>query len=521
MANLYSMPSPCDKGTLHFKGKDIDAFLATYEYYAAHMNLTMIERCNFIHLYFSKKEKELLDILEGYRHQDWNQLKQELQSLYTSSSIPDSVQFSLKKSKSKVPDSEIRSLRTDHNPLFESATPSIPECPSLSRLCKMCRESYHNIRECQETKFLILLGICYLDMHSRVFMTNGSALPQAEGEGGIACVIRDCEADHTSTPAHTSESSPMYSEIKGTTPDFELVNLSPTESPILSIEHNTDLEDLAPGFEAYYDSFDYGHSSTYHYMNEIDVLESKNFMFAKEKEGKYQHHRWDQLDKEHWMSSSSSESESIHSDSGMEYNQEHMPEIESSIEENSAFESKPYVASEFEPSSDLGMSDQVVLSESSAHSPAEEERSVARIIPEHEAVMPVLTDAESMLRVTSHDHEYETVERSVCWDSKASSTLVDLSEGATQNYDYMWDIDKLVSIEEKEGIGMEPSQPSPSSLVSETFQSSYDMTYHSSIHYLSSMMHFEALEFEKSLVMFKSESLIKSESKSPTAQSIS
>src|SRR6266436_6084507 len=103
-------------------------------------------------------------------------------------------------------------------------------------------------------------------------MTDGSALPQAEGEGGIACVIRDCEADHTSTPAHTSKSSPMYSEIEGTTPNFELVNLSPTESPILSIEHNTDLEDLAPGFEAYYDSFDYGHSSTYHYMNEIDVL---------------------------------------------------------------------------------------------------------------------------------------------------------------------------------------------------------------------------------------------------------
>src|SRR5258708_27981635 len=85
----------------------------------------------------------------------------------------------------------------------------------------------------------------------------------------------------------------------------------------------------------------------------------------------------------------------------------------------------------------------------------------------------------------------------------------------------MWDIDKLVSIEEKEGIGMEPSQPSPSSLVSETFQSSYDMAYHSSIHYLSSMMHFEALEFEKSPVMFKSESPIESESKSPTAQSIS
>ncbi len=198
-----------------------------------------------------------------------------------------------------------------------------------------------------------------------------------------------------------------------------------------------------------------------------------------------------------------------------------MPDIESSIEENSAFKSKPCIASEFEPSSDLGMSDQVVLSESSAHSPAEEERSVARIIPEHEAVMPALTDAKFMLRVMSHDHEYKTVEGSVSWDSKPSSTLVDSSEGITQNYDYMCNINELISVEEKGGIGTEPSHPSPSSLVSETFQSSYDMAYHSSIHYLLSMMHFEALEFEKLPVMFKSESPIESELESPTTQLIS
>src|SRR5258705_4319535 len=124
--------------------------------------------------------------------------------------------------------------------------------------------------------------------------------------------------------------------------------------------------------------------------------------------------------------------------------------------------------------------------------------------------MPALTEAKSMLRVMSHDHEYETVEGSVSWDSKASSTLVDSSEGATQNYDYVCNIDEL-----------EPSHPSPSSLVSETFQSSYDMAYHSSIHYLLSMMHFEALEFEKLPVMFKSESPIESELESPTTQLIS
>ncbi len=216
-----------------------------------------------------------------------------------------------------------------------------------------------------------------------------------------------------------------------------------------------DLEDLAPGFEVYYDSFDDSgmspvtYSSAYDYMNGIDDFVSNNDV--------HQHNVRDQF----WSSysSSSSELESIHSDSGMEYNQEYTPDIESSIDENSAFKSKPYVASEFEPSSDLGMSDQVVLSESSAPSPAEEERSVAWIIPEHEAVTPALTDAESMLRVTSHDHEYKTVEGLVSWDSKASSTLVDSSEGATQNYDYVCDIDKLLSIEEEGGIGTEPSHP--------------------------------------------------------------
>src|SRR5258708_32866698 len=121
----------------------------------------------------------------------------------------------------------------------------------------------------------------------------------------------------------------------------------------------------------------------------------------------------------------------------------------------------------------------------------------------------------------SHDHEYETVERSVSWDSKPSSALVNSSEGVTQNYDCVCDIDELVSVEEKGGIGTEPSHPSPSSLVSETFQSSYDMVYHSSIHYLSSMMHFKALELEESSVMFKSKSPIESESESPTTQLIS
>ena len=116
-------------------------------------------------------------------------------------------------------------------------------------------------------------------------MTDGSVLPQAEGKGGIVHVIHDCKANHTSTPAHTSKSSPACSEIEGTTLDFELVDLSPTEFPVLSVEHNMDLEDLAPGFEAHYGSFDSKemsptmYSSTYDYtMNNIDEFMSNAFI---------------------------------------------------------------------------------------------------------------------------------------------------------------------------------------------------------------------------------------------------
>src|SRR5258705_12950924 len=91
MANLCSMPNPRDKGSLHFKGKDIDVFLSEFEYYADHAHLTEFQRCNFIHLYFSKKERRVLDILEGYQCRSWDQLKEELWSLYSSSCASHSI----------------------------------------------------------------------------------------------------------------------------------------------------------------------------------------------------------------------------------------------------------------------------------------------------------------------------------------------------------------------------------------------------------------------------------------------
>ncbi len=197
------------------------------------------------------------------------------------------------KSRWKDPKSEFEDLRATGSPAFEPQSDPILELASLPSL--------------------------------PVVMSDSSAFPQAEGEGGIAHVIHECEACHTSTPACTSEFSPTNSEVNGATPDFELVDLSPTESPILSVEHKMELEDLAPGFEVYYDSFDdrgsspTTYSSTYDYMNDIGDFMSNNNV--------YQHCDGDRPREEPWSLPSSSESERIHSDSGMEYNQEYTPDI--------------------------------------------------------------------------------------------------------------------------------------------------------------------------------------------------
>src|SRR6266478_9707253 len=134
IGDLLSMPNPRDKGSLHFKGKHIDRFLAKYESYADRANLTKAKRCKTLRLYFSKREKEVLDILEGYHCRDWSQLKQELQSLYSSSSDSD-ISLHTEKSKSKhnrVSDSDIRDPRSDSSSSSESKSLAVPEFASSS-----------------------------------------------------------------------------------------------------------------------------------------------------------------------------------------------------------------------------------------------------------------------------------------------------------------------------------------------------------------------------------------------------
>ena len=74
----YRMPSPRGKDSLRFRGKNIVDFLTEFEHFAGHASLTETQKCEEIRIYFAKKEKRVLDVLDGF-------VKKELQSLYTSS----------------------------------------------------------------------------------------------------------------------------------------------------------------------------------------------------------------------------------------------------------------------------------------------------------------------------------------------------------------------------------------------------------------------------------------------------
>src|SRR5258708_36444628 len=83
---LSRMPSTRGKSSLRFRGKNIEEFLMEYEHFAEHANLTEEKKCQEIRIYFAKKEKRVLNVLEGYLTGNWRSLKRELRSLYTSSS---------------------------------------------------------------------------------------------------------------------------------------------------------------------------------------------------------------------------------------------------------------------------------------------------------------------------------------------------------------------------------------------------------------------------------------------------
>ncbi len=65
------------------------------------------------------------------------------------------------------------------------------QSPRSSVYCFMCGQSDHGIRDCPDSKYFIMKGICRLDVNHRVVMSDGSELPQSEGDGGAARVIHD------------------------------------------------------------------------------------------------------------------------------------------------------------------------------------------------------------------------------------------------------------------------------------------------------------------------------------------
>src|SRR5258708_4030959 len=266
MADSCSMPNPRNKGTLHFKGKDIDIFFSKYKDYADRARLTEIQRCEFLHLYFSKKERQVLDILEEFQCHDWDKLKEELWSLYASSCASGSVSPLRERYESKC-DREVRNKLAGHEGVDNSqVSGSQLHAASEFRLsasqCDMCRELLHDIRDCTETRFLRFLGICDLDASGRVVMRDGSALPPAEGEGGAARVIREREA-------------------------------VATELDVFPSKEDTEPEVLTSGTSDYADSSDYGYSITYNYMR--DVNEFEDSVSVKETEEGHQHCRRHQL----------------------------------------------------------------------------------------------------------------------------------------------------------------------------------------------------------------------------------
>src|SRR5258708_18198124 len=261
IGDLPSMPNPCNKGSLHFKGKDIDVFLAKFEDYADRAHLTKFQRCDFIRLYFSKKERKVLDILEGFLCRNWDKLKEELWSLYSSSCASGSISLHAERYTLKY-DQEVRYESAGHEANGSQTSGSesyvASELGSSVGQCDMCRESPHDISNCRETKFLMFLGICDLDRDGRVVMRDGSALPRAEGKGRAARVIREREAARTIMPVPTSDSSDICSVIEGTTLDLKSVAPSMIEFSVCPSVVEMEPEVSISESSIYMDSFDMG-----------------------------------------------------------------------------------------------------------------------------------------------------------------------------------------------------------------------------------------------------------------------
>src|SRR5260370_23955626 len=159
-----------------------------------------------------------LDILKGYQSCNWSQLKDELQPSYYPAPLllySEEIESKHKQDLSSRPKENSRSFSV------EPQSQDIPESVSLPSSCYMCGESYHSVCNCHATIFLIALGICYLDINNEVVMVDGSAFPQAGGEGGIACTICEQESKCTAMLVLDSFDSKSFSSCSALNSDYE------------------------------------------------------------------------------------------------------------------------------------------------------------------------------------------------------------------------------------------------------------------------------------------------------------
>ncbi len=146
--DVLSMPNPRDKGLLHFKGQDINVFLLRFKYYTDRAHLTEFQRCEVLRLYFSKKERKVLDILEGFQCRNWSKLTEELWSLYSSLCASGRISPYAEEEYDQEVRYEFAGHKADGSQTLGSELYAASELRLLLGLCNMCGESLHDIVDC-------------------------------------------------------------------------------------------------------------------------------------------------------------------------------------------------------------------------------------------------------------------------------------------------------------------------------------------------------------------------------------
>src|SRR5258708_13077033 len=144
LSDILLMPNPRDKGLLHFKGKDIDVFLSRFEYHADRACLTEVQRCEFLRLYFSKKEMKFLDILEGFQCCNWSKLTEELWSSYSSSCTLGRISPYAEEEYDQEVRYEFAGHEANGSQASELHSYATSELSFLPALCSMCGHSLHH-----------------------------------------------------------------------------------------------------------------------------------------------------------------------------------------------------------------------------------------------------------------------------------------------------------------------------------------------------------------------------------------